>query len=559
LEKYSEFTEVTGNVAKDRLQVCLTATFVIEPLQDYLEYWCNEFELAVDFHFAPYNQVFQQLLDPNSLLNQNTGLNFLFVRIEDWLRDVTEMAIPAQIEFLGSTFQGITKALQQSRKQTNVPFLIGIVPLSPAHTLSQQTADYIKQLNFELQNLIKDLPATHQLDLEKVATVYEVDKIFDRLADEMGHLPFSQEYYAALGTSLTRKIRAFAKTAFKVIAIDCDNTLWKGVCGEEGALNVVIDSNYAYLQQFLLEKYNEGFLLALCTKNNEDDVWEVFDRHPGMILKREHIAARRINWNPKSGNLASIAKELNLGIDSFIFLDDSAFEIEQMSYSYPEVLCITVPEEPSTFRGFLNHIWQFDVFQVTEEDVLRNSMYRAEKQRKEELVNYEDLDTFLKSLGIEVHLEKLEEKDLDRALQLTLRTNQFNLNGIRKTREELAGVIDNSDMLKWIVEVKDRFGNYGKVGLLIATQSQNALEIETFLLSCRVLGRKVENIIVSELKQYCLSKELGIIKAKFIPTQKNKPFFEFLKQAQWVEDDKNNTYNYLVKSKKQHLTAENEV
>jgi FkbH-like protein len=559
LEKFSAFTEVAGKVAGDRLQVCLSASFVIEPLEDYLEYWCNEFELKVDVHFAPYNQVFQQLLDPNSLLNQNTGLNFLFIRIEDWLRDVTEMAVPGQIEFLRSTFEGITKALHQSRNQTVVPFIIGVVPLSPAHSIPLKTAEYIRQLNLELENLLKSFPATHLLDLSKIAAIYEVDEMFDRLSDEMGHLPFSQEFYAALGTFLTRKIRAFRKTAYKVIAVDCDNTLWKGVCGEEGALNVIIDNNYGYLQQFLLEKYNEGFLLALCTKNNEEDVWEVFDRHPGMILKPEHIAAHRINWDPKSVNLASIAKELNLGIDSFMFLDDSSFEIEQMSYSYPEVFCITVPEEPSTFRGFLNHIWQFDVFQVTEEDVQRNSMYRAEKQRKEELVNYEDLDTFLESLGIEVHLETLEEKDLDRALQLTLRTNQFNLNGIRKTREELAGLIDNGDMLKWIVEVKDRFGNYGKVGLLIATQTQKALEIETFLLSCRVLGRKVENIILSELKQYCLSKGLGIIKAQFQPTQKNKPFFEFLKQAQWVEDDQKSTYNYLVKSKKQELTAENEV
>ncbi len=540
------------------LQVILCASFVIEPVQDYLNYWCKEFDLNVNVTFAPYNQVFQQLLNPNSLFNQNRGINFLFIRVDDWLRDQGNKDAFEQNDFLNKTYLDFEEAIKQSRKNAIVPFVIGLVPLSPSHSFATEVADHIEKLNKKLDYLLKNIPGFYLLDLNKIVTVYDAEEMFDSKSDEVGHLPFTQEYYAALGTYMVRKINAYKSPSYKVIALDCDNTLWKGVCGEDGPLNVVIDKNYAYVQEFLMEKYRQGFLLALSSKNNENDVWEVFDRNLGMMLKREHIAAYRINWNPKAGNIISIAKELNVGIDGFIFLDDSNFEIEQMSYSCPEVLAINLPDDPSTFFSFLNHIWQFDVFNMTEEDLQRNNLYKAEKQRNEERGNYDYLNDFLKSLNIQVEIHSLEEKDLDRAIQLTLRTNQFNLNGIRRTREDISKYIGDNETLKWIIEVRDKFGNYGNVGLLLGRQIQKTLMVETFLLSCRVLGRNVEDRLLSELHSLCVAKGLVIIKAQFLSTEKNQPFSEFLGRTQWFADHENNTYNYSVKSTFQLLAAENE-
>jgi FkbH-like protein len=307
-----------------------------------------------------------------------------------------------------------------------------------------------------------------------------------------------------------------------------------------------------------LEKYGEGFLLVLCSKNNEDDVWEVFDHHPQMKLKREHIAAHRINWSPKSGNLVSVSKELNLGLDSFIFLDDSNFETEQVSVSCPEVFSLTLPEDADTFFSFLNHIWEFDIFQVTGEDRQRNQMYKAEKERKEEQANYAYLNDFIQSLNIEINLHSLEEKDRDRALQLTLRTNQFNLNGIRKTREDIQHAMQQEGTLNWIIDVKDRFGDYGIVGLLLARETQTTLIIDTFLLSCRVLGRNIEDFILAELEKYCVIKKLDIILAYFRSTPKNQPFLDFLTRTGWVADHQTNTYSFLIKNSNQTIVAKNE-
>jgi FkbH-like protein len=522
-----------GTLAEQNaLPVSLCASFVIEPLQDYLEYWSNEIGMNIQVSFAPYNQVFQQLLDPDSLLNQSKGINFLFIRVEDWLRDQTTRHAVEQIGFLNSTYQTFIEAIRHASRKLLVPCVIGIVPLSPHHLLSPETATYIEEINQKLDAFLKDVPGFHLLDLTGIAALYNTEQMFDPKSDEIGHVPFTDEYHAALGTFLVRKIRAYKRPAYKVIALDCDNTLWKGICGEEGALHVVIDKEYTDLQQFLLEKYKQGFLLVLCSKNNEADVWEVFDKHPGMQLKREHIAAYRINWDPKSGNLASMSQELNLGLDSFIFLDDNPFEVEQVMFSCPEVFSIILPQEPDASFDFLSHIWEFDVFQITEEDLQRNSMYIAEKQRKQEQGSYAYLDDYLQSLAIKVDLRALGMEDLDRALQLTLRTNQFNMNGIRKTREDLLKVMDDSGAVNWIIGVEDRFGNYGSVGVVLAKAVENKLLIDTFLLSCRVLGRKVEDFILTELQRYCLSNQLHGIEARFCPTSKNQPFADFMARNQ---------------------------
>jgi FkbH-like protein len=534
-------------IEKVSFQVSLCASFVIEPLQDYLTYWGNEFDLHLNVSFAPYNQIFQQLLNANSLLNQNRGMNCLFIRVEDWLREFGGKTESEQIEFLNKISGELLEAMKQSREVCSAPFLIGIVPLSSSHRFSPKTADHIIRLNKKLDSALRGINGFYILDLPEIKGLYEVEEMFDAKSDEVASMPFTAEFYAALGTYVARKIRAYKGHLYKVIALDCDNTLWKGVCGEEGPLKVIIDEDCLFLQKFLIGKYNEGFLLVLCSKNNEKDVWEVFDQHPQMMLKREHIAAQRINWNPKASNLQALAKDLNLGIDSFIFVDDSEFEVEQMRFSLPQVLSINLPQEANTVPNLLKHIWQFDVFRVTEEDLQRNKMFKAEKQRMEERSNYKSLDEFLQSLNIRVDLHLLQEKDLERALQLTLRTNQFNLNGVRRTREEISKYITDPETLKWIIEVKDRFGDYGNVGLLLARKVQSTLVIETFLLSCRVLGRSVEDFVLSQLRHFCACKGINTIKAEFQSTAKNQPFSEFLERTEWISNSENSTYNFLVK------------
>ncbi|MEO8110617.1 MAG: amino acid adenylation domain-containing protein [Ginsengibacter sp.] len=524
------------------LPVNICASFVAEPLKEILDYWDKELDLNIDVSFAPYNQVFQQLLDAGSLLNSNKGLNILFIRIEDWLKDKTGLVSAEQISFLDSTYVELTEALARVNANTSVPFLIGILPVYSPGSLGVEVSSHIEKLNVELAAAIIGLSRMILFDLNKIATLYGVVELYDSKSDEVGHMPFTQEYYAAIATYLCRKINAFKGNPYKVIALDCDNTLWKGICGETGAMNVVIDENFSNLQEFVLEKHNEGFLLVLCSKNNEADVWEVFDNHPQMKLKREHIIAHRINWDIKSGNLLSIAKELNLGIDSFIFIDDSEFEVEQLSANCPDVLSITLPPTTEDFSEFLNHIWAFDTFRITEEDAQRNKRYQVEKSRNVEQEKHTSVDDFIASLNIQVEIIPLEEENIDRAVQLSLRTNQFNLNGIRKTQQEISNLIDEKNSFNRIIKVSDRFGDYGIVGLLISKEVENSLLVETFLLSCRVLGRNVEDTVFSAMQNFCILKEINSIQLHFKPTQKNMPFHQFIARTGWLINLETNNY-----------------
>ena len=553
--------KVAGNQTKqpdanEVLDISICSSFVAEPLQEYMEYWSGELNINIKVNFAPYNQVFQQLLNVESSLLKNNGINVLLLRPEDWLRDHTSAVPQEQIEILQQTYTELMAAIEFAQKNSFIPFLIGVVPLRPSHTYSDEVAVVIKNLSGKLETFISNLPRFYLLNLPNIASLYSVEDLFDDKSDELGHIPFTQEYYAALATYIMRKIRAYKGPSYKVIVLDCDNTLWKGVCGEIGPMNVVIDDNYVYLQEFLLEKYNQGFLLALCSKNNEEDVWEVFDKHPGMKIKREHISAHQINWNPKPANLVALSEELNLGLNSLVFIDDSQFEIEQTTLGCPDVLSLALPEdEPGSFSGFINHVWALDHFQVTEEDMKRNSMYKAEKQRKEEQVKYSSLNDFLQSLNIRVNIRELEEKDMERAVQLTLRTNQFNLNGIHKSFEEIAKCIRQPNCINWIIEVKDRFGDYGVAGLLLARKSHHTLVVETFLLSCRVLGRNVEETVMTELRNYCIVHGLDTMLALYQKTAKNKPFTNFLLKADWQLDAQTNVYSLFIKGAEHELLS----
>src|SRR6185369_17101249 len=190
--------------------------------------------------------------------------------------------------------------------------------------------------------------------------------------------------------------------SFKVIALDCDNTLWKGVCGEEGPLGVEVTGGYSALQRYLQSKHEQGFLLVLNSKNNEADVWEVFEKNAGMILKKEHFINYRINWESKSVNLQQMAHELNVDVSSFCFIDDSATECSEVMTNCPQVLTLQLPQEEKDFEQFLTHIWALDKIVVTAEDRERNKMYGSEKQRQELKEQQTSVNEFLAGLELKV-------------------------------------------------------------------------------------------------------------------------------------------------------------
>ncbi|MRN57056.1 non-ribosomal peptide synthetase [Paenibacillus monticola] len=550
-----ETTEEAGTSGSASTIFAVASTFTADTLRPHMAWWGTQFGFELDVQFAPYNQVFQELLDDKSLLSTNKGVNALLVRFEDWIRDDTS-SDDARCRSLEANYEQLTVILKQ--KTFQAPLLVALFPVSRHLGLSTEILVKFNQLNERWKAFIQELEYATLIDCTTLADEYQIQEMFDAKTDREGHVPFTNDFSATVATAIVRKIIALKQPIFKVIALDCDNTLWRGVCGEEGALGVQVEAPYHYLQRFLVEKYNEGMILTLVSKNNEADVMEVFEKNPQMILKKEHIAAWRINWQAKSENVRELAHELNVGVDSFVLLDDNTVETHEMMQNLPEVLALQLPENADNIPAFLRHVWAFDRAKVTEEDRKRSAMYVTERKRKELQADVLSLDHYLESLQLKVSFQPIEANHIPRASQLTFRTNQFNLSTIRRTEEELTEWLQAPNANGWIVEVADRFGDYGLVGVILTKEVNETLEIDTFLLSCRVLGRKVEQAILGVLRRFCLEKGLQSLKADFYPTAKNRPFLEFLQKAPWKESHRSEvcrTYLTLVSDVSEMLPA----
>jgi HAD superfamily phosphatase (TIGR01681 family) len=383
--------------------IVISATFTADAIEPALSFWMRELGFEYGIRIAPYNQVFQLLLDPAGALASNSdGVNVVLVRFEDWASE------PPRLE---ADVEHFAASLKTAAQSFAAPLLVCIC------------------MEGCIAAAAAELGTVHLVAPREIDALYPVAQPHDPLGDRLGHIPYTPAYFAALGAVVARKVHALHTPPFKAIALDCDDTLWRGICGEDGPQGVVVDPPRRALQEFMLAPHAQGMLLTLCSKNNVEDVLDTFRLHPEMVLRMEHFAAWRINWSSKPANLAALAEELELGLDSFILVDDNPRECREVEAAYPQVLALTLPPRDEEIPEFLRHVWAFDRLRVTEEDRARPAMYaqRVERQRAEkQAVSLED---FLRSLQLEVRIAPMSPKDLARVAQLTQRTNQMNCSG----------------------------------------------------------------------------------------------------------------------------------
>jgi FkbH-like protein len=499
---------------QETCSLAIGATFTAEALEPVLNFWFSELGLACPIRFAGYGQVFQQLLDPNSLLAANRGYNLVLVRFEDW----REAGMADSAARLAESVRG-------AAPRFHAPLLIVICP-SAAGGAEAGAAEQ------SLAQALAGLAGVSLLRPADVASLYPVAEIHDPHADELGHLPYTPLYFAALASSIARRIHALAAPPFKLIALDCDDTLWAGICGEDGPTGVILDQPRRALQEFLAERKRQGMLLALVSKNNEEDVLETFRAHPEMPLALEDFVARRINWEPKSANLAALAADLSLGLESFILVDDNPKECRETQAAQPEVLALPLPPDPRDIPAFLTRVWAFDRAAVTAEDVRRSELYRVEAQRSVVRRSAASLDEFVASLNLAIDIAPLTPAQIPRVAQLTQRTNQMNTSLIRRTESEIRAMPEEC----LTASVRDRFGDYGLTGVAIFRARDASLVVDTMLFSCRVLGRGVEQRALAHLGQLARRRGLDSIVIPFRKGPRNRPAELFLNSIAAARD-----------------------
>lgn len=465
-------------------------------MADTLSFWMRELGWSDPVRFAPYNQVFQQLLDPASLFASNRGgMNVALVRLEDGLEDHTGELVSA----VRSAAPGMAS-----------PLLVCLCPESGGFAAVRAGLEGIAN--------------TYVVTPDELSALYPVADYHDPHGEELGHVPYTPEFFAALGTMVMRRAHAIRMKPWKVIALDCDETLWRGVCGEDGPSGIQIDPPHRALQEFMVARHDAGMLLCLCSKNNEEDVLETFRAHPEMPLKLEHFIARRINWEPKSANLASLAEELELGLDSFIQVEDNPAECAEIEASCPEVLNVALPAAPGEIPRFLRHVWAFDHLRTTEEDRNRTALYAQRLERGRLQREATSLQEFLDSLNLQVRIAEIAPDEIPRVSQLTQRTNQMNFTTIRRSEAEIAALLRSDRWRRLAVHVSDRFGSYGLVGVMLAELRDDTLRLDTFLLSCRALGKGVEHRMLARVGEIAPK----MVEIPFAPTARNRPALDLL-------------------------------
>ena len=500
--------------------VRIAANFTIEPIAEPLTFWLERLGISADIGFAPYNQVFQQLLEGGMLRENRGGINLAALDLDAWLVEGPFAKASEQFKETIAEFLGVLRGAGAYGAGGAV--LLFPPCGDPEPSPERETA--LAEARSEVVAKCAAISGWSTVDLARMAALYKVSETRDPFTDELGNIPFTEDMYVTAATATARWIRASRTKPRKVIVLDCDNTLWQGICGEGP---VKVTDPFRKFQEFLLQQREAGVLLTIASKNNESDVLTVFETQD-CPLKIEHLTSWQINWQPKSDNLRTLSEELGLSLNSFIFLDDTPLEILEVRNSCPEVLAITLPPEAGAIPAFLEHMWAFDRNTVTDEDKRRASMYEAEKQRADLGRRALTPEEFLASLHIEIQVEPASEADFSRISQLTQRTTQFNMTGAIHSVQSLTAKLALPGNECWTIRVRDIFGDYGLVGVVLLEAAEEALRIDTFLLSCRALGRGVEDRMIADLKRWALERGLDRVVIPFVPTARNKPALEFL-------------------------------
>ena len=538
-----------------------------------LKYLLLKESIQADIVQGAYDIVMQAVLDLDSSISKfQPDILIVFLNIElvspnlfQRFLELTPNEINNEKEYLLAYVHRFFEA-NQANIHSKVIFHLFELPTSPAFDIYEiqngngQRA-LINQINIEIIELSKSFKDIYFIDLNIIRERLGCENYLDKRYWYIGRAPFTIEAAKGLTIEQFKIVNSLYGKTKKCLVVDCDNTLWGGVIGEDGLANIRIGKSYPgnmYLdfQRQILNLYNKGIILAINSKNNESDVLEVLDNHPEMLLKRKHFACIYANWNNKAENIQNISMDLNIGIDSIVFVDDSEFECNFVKETLPRVTVIHLPLEVFNYAETISNCGCFDKIQYTDEDKIRGDLYRVEVERKKFQNSFSDLDAFYKSLEMKIVIKSVDEFSLSRVSQLTQRTNQFNLTTTRYSDDEIRSFMhsDNYDVL--LLKLKDKFGDMGIVGVQILDYTiPNEARIDTFLLSCRVIGRGVERVFLRKGIERCIERDCKNIFSSYIPTKKNLLVADFYVSNGFSEISSDENCRYFIISRIEQLVS----
>jgi len=500
----------------------------IDPLKNQLQK-----NSSYELYFAGYNQWQSELLNLNSkLYDFCPDFVFIYLNAEEFKADI-------QLLFLAVNFY-------QNASPT-CRFLISNFTLPPFTVETYKVARRVdREFNESLVSYSKDHKNIFILDFERLVLLHGYTSMFDDKYWYLGRIKFRNSAFAILAEEINNVLNCMQGKVKKVLILDLDNTLWGGVVGEDGwqGLQLVeegVGRIYKDFQRLIKQLTSLGFVLAICSKNNESDAVEVFDNNAEMVLGLDDFVIRKINWTSKSENIVEIAQTLNIGLDSLVFIDDSAVERELVKRELPELIVPDFPTDitklPSWF--ILSVVYPyFSKTELTLEDGDKTAQYKRNALRESEKQKT-SFDNFLRDLNIKLDVRIADQSIYKRVAQLSQKTNQFNLSLKRYSESEIELMCDKQGFIAITCSYEDKYGSEGIVGCALIELKNKKLLIDSFMISCRVLGRKVDELFLADILQIAKKKmsECEVIEANYLQTAKNELVKEFLQRCNFISVD----------------------
>jgi FkbH-like protein len=514
---------------------------------------CARRGLQAILYSAGYDQYRQELLDPEGGMDQfepDAVLIALHLENTDLSISLATCASTQDLPPVEGWIEQFSALLSAYRKRSTTPIFVQnfIPPKSDMDGLLSEPGqssvfDFVMEINAALRRMASSLSGVFIVDAARVACRNNLAEWSDRRLWFLAKAGVNPKKFPFLGSEIARCFAALRRPSAKCLVLDLDNTVWDGILGDVGPEGIQCAGEdypgnaYAAFQRALLALRSRGVLLAVASKNDLALVEEAFRERTDMPLRPEHITDWEVHWGPKSESLLRIASQLNIGIESLVFLDDNPAEIALVKMALPGARAYQMPSRPEEFVRFLGNLEDFDQLQLSAEDLKRPEMYEVRKKQIQMALAATDLETFYRSLKTVLTPEKANGSNFDRIVQLIQKTNQFNLTTRRHDKSELMKRCDRGSEL-WAFRARDVHGDHGIIAVALLDFDTTSCKIDTFVMSCRVIGRTLETAILHFLEKCARSRGSTQTCGEFLPTPKNDPCKDFYERHAYLCADR---------------------
>jgi FkbH-like protein len=557
--RYAKIFKSLDNNALElrKIRIAILGSNSLEHFSDIFSFWLALEGFNLELYLAPFNTIRQTILDGESELYRfKPDVVWLFTTHRDVIIEAEHEhsleTINQNVQAVIDEYINLWKTIQSRMSafiiQNNADLPAERVFGNMEGSTAWGKATLLRQFNVKLASM--QPPGVIVFDLDHVSSLFGRGRWCDMRYWFHSKHAFSLEAIGLVSFYGAKLICALKGSAKKCIVLDLDNTLWGGVIGDDGLDGIRLGNGadgeaFAAFQEYLRDLNKRGIILAVCSKNEEDNAKEPFLNHPDMRLKMDNIAVFRANWKNKADNIHDIADTLNIGLDSMVFLDDNPVERELVRSMLPMVMVPELTDDPADYITILDRLCAFETVSFSEEDKIRARMYKDNAQRKELQNNFSDISEYLKSLDMEATEGVVDDFHIKRMSQLINKSNQFHLTGTRYTVSELEGLNADSNCVVRYFNLKDRFGDNGLISVIVMKCDGETLLIDTWVMSCRVLSRGMEEFIC--LAMISIAKDRGCKKilGRYVPSKKNQlvaGLYEKLGFEKCREDENHTSY-----------------